>query len=88
LDNNTNSSSATSHPSPCPLIIKNSASGIKISGVEGNATLFVYSLNGKPLLIQKIANSDNDIVLPLSKNTYIVKVKTSEGKIDTKLIKI
>ena len=68
--------------SPNPVI-----DDFQISGVEGVSTLLFTDLNGKVLLTKQVTGNETISVNSLPKGIYIVKIISSEGLIEGKLVK-
>jgi len=58
-----------------------------VSGIEVKALITITDINGKTLVTKQIKGNENIGVGMLSKGMYLVKIITSDGKIERKLIK-
>jgi hypothetical protein len=59
----------------------------RISGFEGVVTLLFTDLNGKVLLTKQVTSNETISVNNLPKGIYIIRIITSEGLIEGKLVK-
>jgi hypothetical protein len=59
----------------------------QIEGIEGTAKLILSDLNGKMLLQKQIVNNEKIAAKNIGSGSYIVKIITSQGTINTKLVK-
>jgi hypothetical protein len=58
-----------------------------VSGIEDKALITITDINGKTLITKQIKGNENIEVGMLSKGMYLVKIITSDGIIERKLIK-
>lgn len=59
----------------------------RFKGIEGSATLHMTDLNGRDVLNRQVTDNESVSVGLLPKGMFIVKLKTTEGTFETKLIK-
>jgi len=71
---------ATVYPNPV-------TNGFRIKGIEGTSELRLTDLNGKVLLTKQVTGNETITVNNLPQGMYIVKIITSEGMIERKLVK-
>lgn len=60
----------------------------QVSGINGQATLKIFSLDGKEILIKRISNNSEIGISSLADGIYIIKIKYDDKIIERKLIKI
>jgi len=61
--------------------------GFRIKGVEGTSNLRLTDISGKVLLTKQVTGNETITVNNLPKGIYIVKIKTTEGTVERKLVK-
>jgi hypothetical protein len=62
-------------------------SSFQLKGVVGAAKLDLFSIDGKLLITKEYSNDEIIPVNMLSKGIYVVRISTSDGIIEKKLVK-
>ena len=73
-------SNITVYPNP-------TSSNIQVSGIVGKANLNVFGIDGKLLLTKQFTDNENISVSAFPKGIYVVKINTTEGVVERKLVK-
>jgi len=61
--------------------------GFRLKGIEGKATLTLYSMKGEVLLTKPFVENEAISVSKLPKGIYSLRIQTTEGVIEKKLVK-
>lgn len=59
----------------------------QVSGIEGQATITIRDLNGKTLLTKQVIDNENIPAISLPKGLYIIKITSTNGVLEKKIIK-
>ena len=61
--------------------------GFYVNGIEGTFLLYLFDINGRMLITEKVTDNKLISVGTLTKGIYVVKIITKEGTIERKLVK-
>lgn len=68
------------------LYIKPIDNALLINGINGSGTLKLFDINGRQLLSKQISNNESVLISFLPQGLYIVKLMTSEGITERKIM--